>query len=104
MTITGENGIIKTSNNAREESEIKSKCEQLNYELDGFLEKQLLKHENISRVSSLEYFKNNLGYDKSYTDSEGNCYIVAKLNNGKEQTYQIQEKADGTQEVVVSAK
>ena len=100
--LSGENGIIKTSQAAKEEHAIQSTCEKLNFELNNFIEKQLSKHENISRASSWKHFE-DLGYEIVKDENEDQYCIIATLDNGKKQTYQIQEKADGTQEVVIHA-
>ena len=98
--MTGENGIIKTSKSAQDNHAIQSKCEELNFELNTFIDKQLSKNDSISRAGSLDYFK-SLGYSTEIQD--GQYCITATLKNGKTQTYQIQEKIDGTQEVVIKA-
>jgi len=104
LTITGQNEIIKTSQSAKQAHVVQSICEKLNFQLNNIVEEQLSNHEDLSRVKTLNKFS-ELNYDTRIV-GEGTenvkCYIDVK-DKGNVYTYEIQEKADGTQEVVLKA-
>ena len=96
----------------------------MNFELNNIIEDQLAKHEEISRENSykvlsdenvLKEISERLGYEITLEEveeekevdgeikKETQYCIKVKADKKNEYTYQIEEKADGTQEIVLNA-